>query len=74
METLKRKNKMTKVELKETLNGYGFRTIEGMRTYYSKAVIGEDGTIRLRVGEWYVVMGNTDTGYKVASMSKIPKN
>ena len=65
---------MTKVELKETLNGYGFRTIEGMRTYYSKAVIGEDGTIRLRVGEWYVVMGNTDRGYKVASMSKIPKN
>ena len=49
METLKRKNKMTKVELKETLNGYGFRTIEGMRTYYSKAVIGEDGMIRLRV-------------------------
>jgi hypothetical protein len=65
---------MTKVELKETLNGYGFRTIEGMRTYYSKAVMSEDGMIRLRVGEWYVVMGNTDKGYKVASMSKIPKN
>jgi hypothetical protein len=74
LETLKRKNKMTKVELKETLNGYGFKTIEGLRTYYSKAVMSEDGTIRLRVGEWYVVMGNTDSGYKVASMSKIPKN
>jgi hypothetical protein len=65
---------MTKVELKETLNGYGFRTIEGMRTYYSKAVMGEDGMIRLRVGEWYVVMGNTDKGYRVASMNKIAKN
>jgi hypothetical protein len=74
METCKRKNKMTKVELKETLNGYGFRTIEGMRTYYSKAVMSEDGTIRLRVGEWSVVMGSTDNGYKVASMNKIPKN
>ena len=74
METCKRKNKMTKVELKETLNGYGFRTIEGMRTYYSKAVMSEDGTIRLRVGEWSVVMGNTDKGYKVASMNRIPKN
>jgi hypothetical protein len=45
-----------------------------MRTYYSKAVMGEDGMIRLRVGEWSVVMGNTDKGYKVASMNKIPKN
>lgn len=65
---------MTKVELKETLNRYGFQTIEGLRTYYSKAVLGEDGMIRLRVGEWSVVMGNTDRGYKVASMNKIPKN
>ena len=65
---------MTKVELKETLNRYGFQTIGGLRTYYSKAVLGEDGMIRLRVGEWSVVMGNTDRGYKVASMNKIPKN
>jgi hypothetical protein len=65
---------MTKVELKETLNRYGFRTIEGIRTYYSKAELGEDGVVRLRVGEWYVEMGSTDKGYKVSSISKVIKN
>lgn len=62
---------MTKVEVKETLNGYNFQTIKGIRTYYSKADITEDGMISLRVGEWGVIMGKTDSGYKVASISKI---
>jgi hypothetical protein len=64
---------MTKVELKETLNGYNFQTLNGIRTYYSKADIREDGMIILRVGEWGVLMGKTDSGYKVASMNKIKK-
>jgi hypothetical protein len=62
---------MTKTELKETLNGYGFQTLKGIRTYYSKAEINEAGMITLRVGEWGVIMGKTDKGYKVASMNKI---
>jgi len=62
---------MTKIEVKETLNGYNFQTINGIRTYYSKADIREDGMIILRVGEWGVVMGKTDSGYKVASINKI---
>jgi hypothetical protein len=64
---------MTKVEVKETLNGYNFQTINGIRTYYSKADINEDGMIILRVGEWGVIMGKTDKGYKVASINKIKK-
>jgi hypothetical protein len=64
---------MTKVEVKETLNGYNFQTINGIRTYYSKADIDENGMIILRVGEWGVVMGKTDKGYKVASINKIKK-
>jgi hypothetical protein len=62
---------MTKNELKETLNGYNFQTLKGIRTYYSKADINEEGMITLRVGEWGVIMGKTDSGYKVASMNKI---
>jgi hypothetical protein len=62
---------MTKAEVKETLNGYNFQTIKGIRTYYSKADIDENGMIILRVGEWGVLMGKTDIGYKVASINKI---
>jgi len=65
---------MTKNELKETLNGYNFQTIKGIRTYYSKADITSEGMITLRVGEWGVIMGKTDSGYKVASMYKIKPN
>jgi hypothetical protein len=64
---------MTKTELKETLNGYNFQTINGIRTYYSKADITVDGLITLRVGEWGVLMGKTDVGYKVASINRIKK-
>ena len=64
---------MTKIEVKETLNGYNFQTIKGIRTYYSKADINEDGMISLRVGEWGVIMGKTDSGYKVATINKIKK-
>ena len=64
---------MTKIEVKETLNGYNFQTIKGIRTYYSKADINEDGLISLRVGEWGVIMGKTDSGYKVATINKIKK-
>lgn len=64
---------MTKIEVKETLNGYNFQSIKGIRTYYSKADITEDGMISLRVGEWSVVMGKTDSGYKVATINKIKK-
>ena len=64
---------MTKAEVKETLNGYNFQTINGIRTYYSKADIDENGMIILRVGEWGVIMGKTDKGYKVASINKIKK-
>ena len=62
---------MTIVEVKETLNGYNFQTIKGIRTYYSKADITEDGMVILRVGEWGVIMGKTDSGYKVATINKI---
>jgi hypothetical protein len=62
---------MTKIELKETLNGYNFQTIIGIRTYYSKADITSEGMIKLRVGHWGVLMGKTDKGYKVMSISKI---
>ena len=64
---------MTKIEVKETLNGYNFQTIKGIRTYYSKADIDENGMISLRVGEWGVIMGKTDSGYKVATINKIKK-
>ena len=64
---------MTKIEVKETLNGYNFQSIKGIRTYYSKADIMEDGMISLRVGEWGVIMGKTDSGYKVATINKIKK-
>lgn len=62
---------MTKTELKETLNGYNFQTLNGLRTYYSKADITAEGMITLRVGEWGVLMGKTDKGYKVASINRI---
>jgi len=62
---------MTKTELKETLNGYNFQTLNGLRTHYSKADITAEGMITLRVGEWGVLMGKTDTGYKVASINRI---
>jgi hypothetical protein len=62
---------MTKTELKETLNGYNFQTLKGLRTYYSKADITAEGMIKLRVGEWGVLMGKTDSGYKVASINRI---
>ena len=64
---------MTKIEVKETLNGYNFQTIKGIRTYYSKADIDENGMVILRVGEWGVIMGKTDSGYKVATINKIKK-
>jgi len=62
---------MTKTELKETLNGYNFQTLKGLRTYYSKADITAEGMVKLRVGEWGVLMGKTDSGYKVASINRI---
>jgi hypothetical protein len=62
---------MTKTELKETLNGYNFQTLNGLRTHYSKADITAEGMITLRVGEWGVLMGKTDKGYKVASINRI---
>ena len=65
---------MTKIEVKETLNGYNFQTIKVIRTYYSKADIDENGMVILRVGEWGVIMGKTDSGYKVASINKIKPN
>ena len=65
------KNKMTKTELKETLNRYGFQTIEGIKTYYSKAEMDEAGLIHLRVGEWGVIMYKDTTSYKVQSINRI---
>lgn len=61
---------MIKRELTETLNRYGFRTIEGLRTYYSKAVLGEDDKVRIRIGEWNVIMNKVEDVYKVEGMSK----
>ena len=62
---------MTKTELKETLNRYGFQTIEGLKTYYSKAEIDEAGLVHLRVGEWGVIMYKEGNAYKVQSINRI---
>ena len=61
---------MRKIDLKETLNGYGFRTIDGIRSYYSKALEGEDSKVRVRIGEWNVVMVKVGDKYEVEGMIK----
>ena len=61
---------MRKIDLTETLNGYGFRTIEGIRSYYSKAQESEDSKVRVRIGEWNVVMVKIGDKYEVEGMIK----
>ena len=61
---------MRKIDLKETLNGYGFRTIEGIQSYYSKAGQDEVGKVRVRIGEWNVVMVKVNEVYQVEGMIK----
>jgi hypothetical protein len=61
---------MRKIDLTETLNGYGFRTIEGIRSYYSKAVEDANGKVLIRIGEWNVVMVKVGHKYGVEGMSK----
>ena len=62
---------MRKIDLTEALNGYGFRTIEGLRSYYSKALEGEDSKVRIRIGEWNVVMVKVNEVYQVEGMIKV---
>ena len=65
---------MRKIDLTETLNGYGFRTIEGIQSYYSKAQESEDSKVRVRIGEWNVVMVKVGDKYEVEGMIKIKQN
>jgi hypothetical protein len=65
---------MRKIDLTETLNGYGFRTIEGIQSYYSKAQESEDSKVRVRIGEWNVVMVKIGDKYEVEGMIKIKPN
>ena len=65
---------MRKIDLTEALNGYGFRTIEGLRSYYSKALESEDSKVRVRIGEWNVVMVKVGDKYEVEGMIKIKQN
>jgi len=65
---------MRKIDLTETLNGYGFRTIEGIQSYYSKAQESEDSKVRVRIGEWNVVMVKVGDKYEVEGMIKIKPN
>ena len=65
---------MRKIDLTEALNGYGFRTIEGLRSYYSKAQESEDGKVRIRIGEWNVVMVKVNEVYRVEGMIKVKQN
>ena len=65
---------MRKIDLTETLNGYGFRTIEGIQSYYSKALESEDSKVRVRIGEWNVVMVKVNEVYQVEGMIKIKPN
>jgi hypothetical protein len=65
---------MRKIDLKETLNGYGFRTIEGIQSYYSKAQESEDSKVRVRIGEWNVVMVKINEVYQVEGMIKVKQN
>ena len=65
---------MRKIDLTETLNGYGFRTIEGIRSYYSKAQESEDSKVRLRIGEWNVVMVKVNEVYQVEGMIKVKQD
>ena len=65
---------MRKIDLTEALNGYGFRTMAGLRSYYSKAQESEDGKVRIRIGEWNVVMVKVGDVYKVDGMIKVKPN
>ena len=65
---------MRKTDLTEALNGYGFRTLDGLRSYYSKAQESEDGKVRIRIGEWNVVMIKVNEVYKVDGMIKVKPN
>jgi hypothetical protein len=65
---------MRKIDLKETLNGYGFRTIEGIQSYYSKALENEDSKVRVRIGEWNVVMVKVNEVYQVEGMIKVKQD
>jgi len=65
---------MRKIDLTETLNGYGFRTIEGIQSYYSKALESEDSKVRVRIGEWNVVMVKVNEVYQVEGMIKVKQN
>ena len=65
---------MRKIDLKETLNGYGFRTIEGIQSYYSKALESEDSKVRVRIGEWNVVMVKVGDKYEVEGMIKVKQD
>ena len=65
---------MRKIDLTETLNGYGFRTIEGIQSYYSKAQESEDSKVRVRIGEWNVVMVKVNEVYQVEGMIKVKQN
>jgi hypothetical protein len=65
---------MRKIDLTEALNGYGFRTIEGLRSYYSKALESEDSKVRIRIGEWNVVMVKVGDKYEVEGMIKVKQD
>ena len=65
---------MRKIDLTEALNGYRFRTMVGLRSYYSKALEGEDGKVRIRIGEWNVVMVKVNEVYQVEGKIKVKPN
>jgi hypothetical protein len=65
---------MRKIDLTEALNGYGFRTLDGLRSYYSKAQEDVDGKVRIRIGEWNVVMVKVGDVYQVDGMIKVKPN
>ena len=65
---------MRKIDLTEALNGYRFRTMVGLRSYYSKAQESEDGKVRIRIGEWNVVMVKVNEVYQVEGMIKVKPN
>ena len=65
---------MRKTDLTEALNGYHFRTLAGLRSYYSKAQESEDGKVRIRIGEWNVVMVKVNEVYQVEGMIKVKPN
>ena len=59
---------MTKKDIKEVINGQGFKRIKDIAEVYKRFEITDEGYVKVWIGNCSVLLGKTAEGYKVAQI------